>query len=112
METALYITKLVLAATGVWMIWSSSEKESKPWHFSTGCSLFGLALFMAGVEFMSPIGNAWTYWLFEAGHDDYIKALFGDAMMLALAVILVAVCERDIVNLAESNNSNTTKPGK
>jgi RsiW-degrading membrane proteinase PrsW (M82 family) len=102
METALYITKLALAMTGVWMIYSSSKKESKPWQLYTGCSLFGLVLFMTGVEFISPVDNAWTYLLFEAGQDDFIKALSGGSMMLALPIILMVVCGKDIAGIMEA----------
>ena len=112
METALDITKLVLAMTGVWMIYSSNKKGSKPWQLYTGCSLFGLVLFMKGVEFISPVDNAWTYWLFEAGQDDYSKALFGAAIMFALPVILMVVCGKDIINLVESTSNNSSKFNK
>jgi hypothetical protein len=112
METTFHIAKLILAMTGIWMLYSSTKKQSKPWYFSTGCSLFGLALFMTGVEFMSPVDNAWTYWLFEAGQDDYIKALFGGAMMLALPFIFLAVCGKDIINIIESSDNTSSNDTK
>lgn len=91
------------------MIYSSSKKQSKPWQFSTGCTLLGFVLFMTGVEFMSPVENAWTYWLFEASQDDYIKALLGGSMMLALPVILMAVCGKDIIKSSDNTSSNDAK---
>lgn len=112
METTFYITKLFLAMTGIWMIYSSSEKESKPWQLSTGCTLLGFVLFMTGVEFMSPVENAWTYWLFEAGQDDYLKALLGGSMMLVLPVILIAVCGKDIITIIESSDNTSSKDTK
>tara|TARA_B100002049_G_C16043562_1_gene360066 strand:+ start:444 stop:767 length:324 start_codon:yes stop_codon:yes gene_type:complete len=107
MEPTFYIAKLLLALVGVYLIYSSSTKEAKPWHFSTGCTLMGFVLFVTGVEFMFPVENAWTYWIFEAAKEDYSKALLGGSMMVFLPIILMAVCGKDIVKLIDSSNSGS-----
>lgn len=112
METTFYITKLIMALTGIWFVYSSSTKDAKPWHFLSGCTLLGFVFFMAGVEFMSPVEDAWSYWLFEANKDDCIKALLGGSMMLLLPFILMAVCGKDIIEIIELTDNASSKDVK
>lgn len=102
METAFYLAKLLIIMIGIWLIGTSSRGDSVNGKFYAGCSLLGLALFLTGVEFMSPEEHAWTYWLFEANPDEYSKAFIGGCMMLAFPLGILALCGKDIINLSKN----------
>lgn len=108
METTIYCLKLLLFAVGVWMIGSSTRKGSKKYTFQWALLCIGIALFMTGVEFMTPADQAWTYWFYEAHQDDYVKAILGGFMMLLLPCILMAVCGKDLTEILSSMDASST----
>ncbi|USD98880.1 hypothetical protein CTT30_22625 (plasmid) [Vibrio coralliilyticus] len=61
--------------------------------------LFGIALFMTGMEMITNSATPWSFLFFEAQPSDWNNAALGGVGMLALPVILYGLVGKDIQKL-------------
>lgn len=105
-DNAFYAFKIIAVLLSIILVARSAKVKSKNANsvLHAGIAAFLIALFMTGVEMITPNDSPWGYLLISGGEDDWFKALMGGAMMVMLPVILIAVCGKNIEKILNTKS--------
>jgi len=70
-------------------------------------TLFGIALFMTGMEMITYSETPWQFLLSEANFSEWQKAVTGGFGMLMLPVIIYMLAGKDIQKLLDNTDSKS-----